>query len=151
VVFHQPGFSSSRAHFGEQYMRRLAPVFEKHAVDVVWAGHVHNYQRSHPLRFAPEAGSKGYGLVAGKLTLDRRYDGAALTRADGVIYIVTGGGGARLYNPEQQDDPSSWQPFTARFVSDTHSFSVLDIEWRRLTVRQVDANGKERDRFVLTK
>jgi len=151
VVFHQPGFSSSRSHFSEQYMRRLAPIFERHGVDVVWTGHVHNYQRSLPLRFAPASGSKGYGPVAGKLTLDRHFDGATVTRANGVVYIVTGGGGARLYNPEQQDDPSSWQPFTARFVADAHSFSVLDIAGRKLTVRQVDEHGKERDRFTLTR
>ena len=53
VSFHQPGFNSSRKHFDEQYMRILAPVFEAGKVDLVFNGHVHNYQRSYPLRFVP--------------------------------------------------------------------------------------------------
>ena len=55
VSFHQPGFNSSKTHFGEQYMRVLAPIFEDGKVDVVFNGHVHNYQRSYPLRFVPAA------------------------------------------------------------------------------------------------
>ena len=46
VSFHQPGFSSSKTHFDEQYMRILAPVFEAGKVDLVFSGHVHNYRRS---------------------------------------------------------------------------------------------------------
>ena len=38
-----------RAHFGDQRMRVLAEVFEAGRVDVVWSGHVHNYQRTYPL------------------------------------------------------------------------------------------------------
>ena len=45
VGFHQPGFNSSKKHFDEQHMRLLAPVFEAGKVDVVFNGHVHNYQR----------------------------------------------------------------------------------------------------------
>src|SRR5262249_37988607 len=46
VGFHHPGFSSSKVHFEDQWMRVLSDVFEQGAVDVVFAGHVHNYQRS---------------------------------------------------------------------------------------------------------
>ncbi len=51
VAFHQPGFNSSRTHFSEQQMRLVADLLEKGGVDIVFNGHVHNYQRSHPLRF----------------------------------------------------------------------------------------------------
>ncbi|MCZ2147714.1 MAG: hypothetical protein LC126_08050 [Bryobacterales bacterium] len=68
-----------------------------------------------------------------------------------MLYLVTGAGGARLYNPEQENKPESWQEFTTRFVSNTHSFTLADAEDSRLTVRQVDENGKEVDRFVVTK
>src|SRR5581483_528908 len=54
VAFHQPGFNSSHQHFSEQQMRVLAPIFEANHVDVVFAGHVHNYQRSFPLTFEPK-------------------------------------------------------------------------------------------------
>src|SRR5262249_34258471 len=52
VGFHQPGFNSAKSHFSEQRMRLLADVFEKGGVDIVFAGHVHNYQRTFPMRFA---------------------------------------------------------------------------------------------------
>ncbi|MBI3207280.1 MAG: metallophosphoesterase [Candidatus Solibacter usitatus] len=120
VIYHHPGFNSSKAHFGDQWMRLLAPVFEQGKVDIVFGGHVHNYQRSHPIRFVPEPG-KWRSVVPGMWTLDKKYDGVTNTKPDGVLYIVTGAGGARLYNPEQSGDPASWQEFTSKFVSNVNS------------------------------
>jgi predicted phosphodiesterase len=156
VGFHQPGFNSSKSHFAEQQMRRLADVFEKGGVDIVFAGHVHNYQRSFPLRFAVKRGPDGKPLVeersmVGELKLDKAYDGQTRTKPDGVIYLVTGGGGAGLYNPEQQNDPASWQPFTTKFIADTHSLTVVDVDGKSLTVRQVSEDGKELDRFTVSR
>ena len=163
VSFHQPGFNSSKSHFDEQYMRILAPVFEDGKVDVVWNGHVHNYQRSYPLKFAPSPGNHAVPVadtagkisqrrhVDGKLTLDKSFDGQGDTSPDGVIYIITGAGGQHLYNPEQQDDPASWQPFTYKHVSKVHSLSLVDIDGQTLTLRQLTADGEEVDRFVIKK
>ena len=118
----------------------LAPIFEAGKVDVVFNGHVHNYQRSYPLRFvpavpnnaAPFANEKGRSpkgrLVDGKLSLDKSFDGQKDTSPNGVIYLVTGAGGQHLYNPEQQDDPASWQAFTFKHVSKVHSLTVADID-----------------------
>lgn len=155
VAFHQPPFHSSDAHSDEQRTRVLAPLFEEHRVDIVFNGHIHNYQRSYPMRFSGEgSGDRPVGPdghVRGRWALDTAFDGATRTRPDGVIYVVTGAGGARLYDRERGDDASSWQEFTARFVSDTHSLTVVDLDATRLTVRQVTAEGKEVDRFVVTK
>jgi len=163
VSFHQPGFNSSKKHFDEQYMRILAPVFEAGKVDVVFNGHVHNYQRSYPLRFAPSEGNGAAPSVDadgktvkvrhvdGKLTLDKSFDGQTDTTPDGVIYLVTGAGGQHLYNPEQQDDRASWQEFTFKHISKVHSLTLVDVDGRTLTVRQVTAGGDEVDRFVVTK
>ena len=156
VAFHHPPFNSSQAHFGDQRMRVLAEVFEAGRVDVVWNGHVHNYQRTHPLTFRPDRGPDGKPVrvedkVPGRWTLDTTYDGRTQTRPRGVIYVITGGGGATLYNLEQQDDPASWQPYTCKFISRIHSLTVADIDGPTLTVRQVSANGQEVDRFVVTK
>jgi 3',5'-cyclic AMP phosphodiesterase CpdA len=155
VAMHHPAFQSSRSHFDDQHTRVLADVFERGRVAVVFSGHVHNYQRSRPLRFVAAPGSDGRlvdrrGHVAGRFRLDRAYDGATRTRPDGVIYVVSGGGGARLYNPEQQAEPASWQDFTARFVSTVHSLTVVDVAATELTVRQVSDQGEELDRFVVT-
>jgi 3',5'-cyclic AMP phosphodiesterase CpdA len=151
VIFHHPGFNSSKAHFKDQWMRLLAPVFEQGKVDIVFAGHVHNYQRSHPLHFVPEKPDEWRSEVDGKWTIDKTYDGSSHTKPAGVLYLVTGAGGAGLYNPEQENKPESWQEFTTRFVSNVHSFTLADADGSKLTVRQVDETGKEVDRFIVTK
>jgi acid phosphatase type 7 len=161
VAFHHPGFNSAREHYEQQHMRLLAPIFEAGKVDLVFSGHVHNYQRSYPLRFVPDRNStllvsndrktiRGR-VVNGRWTLDKSFDGRSDTTPDGVIYVVTGAGGQHLYNPEQQDDPDSWQGFTHKFVSKVHTLSVADIDGTTLTVRQLSADGAELDRFVVTK
>lgn len=161
VAFHHPGFNSAREHFEQQQMRLLAPLFEAGKADIVFSGHVHNYQRSYPLRFAPDRGSipllgrdgkTSRGRLAnGRWFLDKSFDGRSDTTPEGVIYVVTGAGGQHLYNPEQQDDRDSWQGFTDKFVSKVHSLTVADVKGTTLTVRQVSAGGEELDRFVVTK
>ena len=149
VAFHHPGFSSSRTHFEEQQMRAMAEVFERAKVDIVFTGHVHNYQRRYPLSFKV-SGKRGRA-IDGAWRLDTKYDGKSRTRPDGVIYLVTGGGGAKLYNPEQQSDPKSWQEFTVKYVADTHSLTYASIDGDKLAIRQISQDGKEVDAFKVTK
>jgi 3',5'-cyclic AMP phosphodiesterase CpdA len=149
VALHHPPFHSSKAHADDQRTRLLADLLEQGGVSVVFAGHVHNYQRSYPLRFAGATAAGPH--VDGRWQLDRAYDGVTHTRPDGIIYLVTGAGGARLYDPDQTGDAASWRDYTARFVSNVHSLTVVDVEPRRLTVRQVSARGEELDRFTVTK
>ena len=162
VIYHHPGFSSAIDHFEQQQMRLLAPVFEKGKVDVVLTGHVHNYQRTYPMFFEPDR--KGTLLVGGKdsktirgrvvngkWTLDKPFDGKTNTSPKGVIYIVTGAGGQELYNPEQENDVDSWQKFTDKFISTIHSFTVIDVNGKKIIVRQLTAVGKELDKFEISK
>ena len=154
VGFHHPGFNSSKAHFNEQGMRRLSSLFEAGGVDIVFSGHVHNFQRSFPLRFKaspPDPAAVIKSLIGGEWTLDKKFDGSTRTKPDGVIYLVTGAGGARVYNPEQQDDPATWQPFTDKFVSIVNSFTVVDASGDKLSIRQITKDGTEVDHFVVTK
>jgi hypothetical protein len=165
VAFHHPGFSSAREHYEQQMMRKIADVLETGRVDLVFNGHVHNYQRSYPLRFAAggegddkplrakdgKPAARGKLLVPGHWTLDKSFDGSSQTRANGVIYLITGAGGQHLYNPEQQDEPESWQTFTCKFTSKVHSLTVADVDGPTLSVRQLAADGTELDRFVVTK
>ena len=65
--------------------------------------------------------------------------------------MVTGAGGQELYNPEQNNDPDSWQKFTDKFISSVHSLTVAEVDGKTLTVRQVSADGKELDSFRITK
>jgi 3',5'-cyclic AMP phosphodiesterase CpdA len=156
VGFHHPGFNSSRKHFDEQRMRLVASLFEQGQVDIVFSGHVHNYQRTFPLHFSVATGADGRptrttGRIDGRWTLDRHFDGKTQTRPNGVIYLITGAGGAPLYDTEQQADPGSWQEFTHKFISNVHSFTVVDVMGPRLTVRQLSAKGEEVDRFEVAK
>ncbi len=162
VMFHHPGFNSSIDHYEQQHMRLLSPVFEKAKVDIVFNGHVHNYQRTFPIRFKKEkngtllVGGKDSKSVRGRVVngnwkLDKSFDGKINTTPQGVIYIITGAGGQELYNPEQTTDPDSWQKFTDKFLSLEHSFTVADVDGKTLIVRQISADGKELDSFKIVK
>ena len=83
--------------------------------------------------------------------LDKTFGNGAHSKPQGVIYIVSGGGGARLYNGEQQADPSTWQSFTDKFVSLENSFTVVDMDGKSLKLKQVSPNGKELDSFRIAK
>lgn len=155
VVYHQPSYSSDTHHFREQRMRVVSDIFERYRVDVVFAGHVHNYQRSHPLRFSAKPDALGNlvhldGTVSGELKLDKSYDGITHKTPDGVIYIVTGCGGAHLTGSEIADNPQRWQPFTQKMLSQ-FSFSQCDVDGKKLIVRQLTPAGKEIDRFEIDK
>ncbi len=156
VAFHHPGFNSAKEHFTDQWMRTLAPVFEAGKVDIVFQGHVHNYQRSYPFTFVPKPQSDGAavgpkGEVAGNWTFDKNFKDGAGATPQGVIYIVTGGGGAELYSVPMQKDPSLWQPFTYKFISEEHSLSVIDINGKTFHLKQVSDTGTEVDSFQIVK
>ncbi len=166
VSFHEPGFNSSKTHDEFQLMRLLSPIMEELGVDMVLNGHVHNYQRTMPLRFAPKMNDKGNqfiiskeGSVDGTFTLDQKFDGATQTKANGIIYIVTGGGGAALYDTDLSNKPELWKreakenwvPFTVKLVSDIHSFTMIDTEGKKLTLRQINLKGETIDEIHMTK
>ena len=160
VCMHAPAFSTSPQHYSEQKIRLLEPVFEKCGVDVVFAGHVHNYQRSKPLRFAPNPPKRdARGRVNGDFTLDRKFDGITHTTPEGIIHIVSGGGGATLYKMDiaktvaqlGKEAPANYQPFTEKFTADRHSFSVVELTSTTFELRQIGIGGEEIDRFKITK
>lgn len=166
VTYHHPAFNTGKAHYDGQLMRLLSPLLEAWGVSLVLNGHVHNYQRTVPLKFAPSTNETGEqyvitpeGRVNGKFTLDTKFDGSNDTTPEGIIYVVTGGGGMPLYDhdlsgkPElwKHDLPDNWVPFTVKFISDTYSYSLIETNGKKLTFQQVDLNGKVIDQIVLTK
>ncbi len=153
VALHHPPFNSSVAHAKDQRIRVLSDIFEQGKADLVLAGHVHNYQRTHPLTFKVQPGFTlgKQSEVPGTWTLDKSFDGEKSTRPRGPIYIVTGAGGANLYNTEQTGKPETWQEFTEKFHSTTHSFTVIDTTAKELKVRQISSEGKEIDHFTITR
>lgn len=166
VAYHHPAFNTGRAHYDGQLMRLLSPLFEAWGVDMVLNGHVHNYQRTVPLKFIPATNETGEqyiitpeGRVNGKFILDQHFDGVNDTSPEGIIYIVTGGGGLPLYDkdlsgqPElwKHDLPDNWVPFTVKFISDSYSYSMIETNGKRLVFQQIDLNGKVIDQITLTK
>ncbi len=166
VAYHQPGFNSSKAHYNQQWMRLLSPVLEQLGVNLVLTGHVHNYQRSVPLTFQPKKDETGTryvlsneGRVDGIFTLDTLFDGKTTTRPKGILYIVSGAGGASLYdqnlgaNPElwKHDPPENWVPFTVKMITDIHSFTLIETSSEKLILRQLDARGNVLDEITIEK
>jgi hypothetical protein len=73
VAFHYPMYSSGRRGSFTGIRDELEPLFDAHAVDLVFAGHDHVYERTKPMR-----------------------GGQIVTPDRGRVYFVTGGGGAGL-------------------------------------------------------
>jgi hypothetical protein len=164
VSCYLPPFNSSTAndvtHWTQtQKMRVIADILESGGVDIVFSGFVHNYQRTAPLRFRPypntypvPAYARHYNTsIDGQITLDHEFDGQVNTTPRGVIYVITGAGGNTLHSRGQGLKPNTWQPYTVRFNSDRHSFTLLETNKRTLRVRQISASGVQLDQFVVSK
>ncbi|MDP6779485.1 MAG: HEAT repeat domain-containing protein [Candidatus Latescibacteria bacterium] len=118
VVFHHPIYSSGRYSSDMELRSVLDPLFERYAVDMVLTGHDHLYERTRPLR-------------GGK-----RHD-------DGVVHVVSGGGGADLY-------PAGRSPWTAVSKSCTH-FCAIEISGSRLDMEATDSDGRQVDLLTIHK
>ncbi len=111
VYFHRPPFSSG-PHGGEKSVQEIwVPLFEKYGVDLVFSGHDHDYERTHPI--------------------------------NGVVYVVTGGGGARLYDVGQG-------PFTA---CSRKAYHVVhgSVSEDKIALEAIDEDGNVFDRYTVVK
>jgi acid phosphatase type 7 len=156
VAFHQPPFNSDSAHREEQRLRLLADIFQEQGVDIAFGGHIHNYQRTYPMLFTPQKQPDGNwlarnGEVAGSMTLDHTFDGEKFRSPKGVIYIITGAGGAPLCGSRRAANPDRWQPFTHKFIADRHSFTVCNVNGGMLQVQQISEDGQIIDSFSIEK
>lgn len=97
----------------------------------------------------PHGDEKGFNLLLP--TLFKKYSVAAVLSGhdhmyersgkDGIHYIVFGGGGYKLYNVE------SFNP-NSIMVRKTHGFLVFQPDQDIMTVRAIDIDGNEIDRFT---
>jgi hypothetical protein len=155
ISMHQPGFLIGAAHAEEQKMRLISDIAQKYNVNMVIAGHSHCYERSYPLTFEPKAGAKGFtvnadGTVDGVITLDRAYDGQKATKPKGIIYVVSGAGGANIYPIDKKLITGS-DSFIEKYDATGRSYSALEIDNKMLTFKQISEDGKVIDKFVITK
>lgn len=127
VVFHDPPFSSGANHGSNEALRAvLAPIFEANGVDLVVNGHDHTYERTWPL--------EGDSPVA---------TASPFVRGAGPVYVVSGGGGAELY--EFQDQQPPWSAVRAR----EHHALIVDANATTLVARAVKPDGGVLDTFTI--
>jgi acid phosphatase type 7 len=120
AYFHHPLWSSGRGYRGHaRHLRRkrFVPILERGGVDLVLNGHMQNYERSKPLRSGRRS---------------RR----------GVVYVVTGGGGASLNGFVTKRRPR-WSARRGVFY---HRLRIR-VEKRVFRGKAIDAAGNTRDRF----
>jgi len=131
VYHHHPIYSSDENDFGDTYKepstfgdprhRVLAPLLEKHGVDIDFAGHVHCYERSWPL-------------------FQDKVD-----EARGVRYITSGGGGGGL---ESAGPSRTW--FAQRVYRGHHICSVT-VHGKTLQLQAFDLEGRLIDHMDIRK
>lgn len=156
VTYHQPAFSIDAPHGKEQRMRLAQDILQEEKVDMVLCGHSHCYERSRPLNFKPAGKDQALklnpdGTVDGIINTDPKFDGIKVTKANGVIHIVTGGGGANLYVKDPTYKPGDAHDYMPKFVADRHSLTVLEIKGKELKFKQLDEDGKVIDQITLEK
>ena len=137
-------------------MRVVADILQQNDVDVVFCGFAHSYQVTYPLQFTAKPTPKGPvkdpgHVIPGEFELDDKFDGNKHTTPKGILYITTGGGGnPSLHSPEQTDNPETWQGFTVKYNASINQFTEMHVEEHRVTLRQIDQNGRLIDRILLT-
>lgn len=113
VYFHHPAYSSGSVHGGDlRVQEKIVPILEKYRVDIVFSGHEHHFERSCPIK---------KGVCA----------------EGGIQYIVTGGGGAGLY------DFAKDKPLTLASKKEFHFMNVVADNCQM----NIEAVGEEGDVF----
>jgi hypothetical protein len=51
----------------------------------------------------------------------------------------------------KHEPPENWEPFTSKLISDKHSFTFINTDGKKLTLKQLDENGSVLDEIVITK
>jgi len=124
VVLHRDMVSSRGPD--QRLVDDLAFLFDKYHVDLVLTSHFHVYERSHQLDWS-------------------RAPGEIMPLGEGVVYLVSGGWGAPLYQGENK-----W--FTACGPEAKYHFVLIDVfENGMLNLKAIDVDGNVFDEYVIQK
>ncbi|MEK7398537.1 MAG: metallophosphoesterase [Candidatus Poribacteria bacterium] len=118
VFFHAPLFRAHLTRGIEQQRYLWQPLFDKYGVDLVFNGHDHNYTRTYPIGYLSNTPKKG------------------------VYHIVSGGGGASLY------DLASGRSYIKISDKVNHAI-IMEFSGDNMIAAVQDANGKIIDRFEI--
>jgi len=123
VMFHTPWYNSNENHYGEglKHQWDMEELLYRHGVDVVLSGHVHSYERSHPVY---------------------RYEADPC----GATHLVVGDAGNYEGPAKSWMEPQpSWSAFReASFGSGlltVYNATHAHWEWRRVACASLAANG----------
>ena len=117
AVFHRSPYSAGGEHGSDLAVRdAFGPIFDARGVQLVISAHEHDYERTVPLR-------------------------AGAANAQGVTYVVTGGGGAPLY-------PAGTASWTAHSAS-VHHYVKATATACTLRLDAIDINGAVFDGVTL--
>jgi len=118
---HLKGRPNRQVTWGDTNVRRLVPLYEKHGVDIAFAGHIHSYERTWPIL---------------QMTINQ---------AKGVRYIVSGGGGGSL---ERAAPQRAW---FSLHVARGHHYCFATVHDRTIEFKAYDTEGRLFDTFAFTK
>lgn len=122
VMHHRAMWSACTNHGSDVTLRGIwGPVIDAHHVDMVLAGHDHNYERTLPM--------KG--------------DLVAASPAEGTVFLVAGGGGAALY--------TNGTDFWTAYSEKTQNFTVLRLRAGTLQLDAYRDDGTMIDTFAISK
>ncbi|HWP44633.1 MAG TPA: metallophosphoesterase family protein, partial [Blastocatellia bacterium] len=115
AYFHRSPYSAGGEHGSDLAVRQaFGPVFEQYGVQLAISAHEHTYERTVPWREGPATNQ-------------------------GVIYIVSGGGGARLY-------PAGQMQWTAASRSAYHYLRGM-VSGCQLTIQAIGLGGSVLDQY----
>ena len=126
VAVHRPLLSASEHGGDPKLVEKIAPVLDKHHVDVVFSGHDHDYERTYPVNFTASSTSP------------------QPSPENGTIYIVSAGWGAPLY-----ESGKDW--WTAYSDSLYHFTLVTIYPNNTLHLEAIDLEGKTFDQASIVK
>lgn len=131
AVHHFAPYSSDENDYGDTWkeqsargdlgLRPLVRLYEKHGLDICFFGHIHDYERTWPIR------------------------GDKIDPKHGVVYVQMGGSGGGL---ENHAPTRSW--FTAKVHRD-HHFPIVNVCGKTLQLQAIDQNGVLFDQMTLQK
>ena len=122
VMMHHPAYSNSNHGSTTSVQNHFVPILEEFKVDLVFAGHDHNYERTVPMRNDTE------------------------DEDNGVTYVVAGAFFSKGYS-----NGSDWYTVTSHH-GDKRNYVVMRVSPDRLDVTAFDGTGTETlDQFTILK
>jgi Icc-related predicted phosphoesterase len=136
-IYASPNGCSASSCEGSKTLRDVYhPLFDKFDVDLVLAGHVHNYQRSFPVKYNDDKPSKPIVTSSNKNNYNN---------PEGEIYAIVGTGGISFYSLDGK------LSFMASQQAIRFGVLHLDITDKKLEASFHENGGSVRDQFSITK